>query len=313
MEAARHLNELDTRTLTKANLFCEVADLNGSSLTIDDLADLLSMEADAPGLRALLEGSQSETGYRIISGYILKEGSRLGPEDMLRRRGVAAEYISSALKVSRFIRGGDARLVAISGSTAYGSVGPLDDLDFFCVTSEHCAWLFITRSLLLLRIMRVFSSGFERVCLSCVMDEGYAESVFGKPQGALFSRDALTTIVLSGGGVYSKLLQMGIWMRDYFPRIYDRRTASAATPVDGPRASLVKRLLNSYLYHTVGRYIMLKSYIKNRKLALSGSRGMTFAARMGEDHCIFESERYLRMKRMYDSAYEGGTRAVAEA
>lgn len=306
------LNKLDGPSLAKVNLFYEIATLNGSLLTVDDLADLLSAEADVERLRNVLESSR-ELGYGTVSGYILKAGDNLEPEEMLRRREMAAEYVSAALNVSRVIRGAGAQLIAVSGSTSYGSVGPLDDLDFFCVTSECCAWLFITRSLLILRIMRTFSHSFGRVCLSCVMDEGYAKSVFRKPQGALFSRDALTTVVLYGAGFYTKLLQVGGWMREFFPRIYDRRAGLNTTPMECPRASLMKRLANAYLYQIVGKYILLKSYIENRKMARLRRPGRAFAARLGEDHCIFESERYTKMKRMYDTVYAEGAGLLAQA
>jgi hypothetical protein len=131
------------------------------------------------------------------------------------------------------------------------------------------------------------------------MDQSFAEKAFGSEQDPIFARDALNAIVLTGNEEYDALLARASWMRRLFPHLYAARTGSVVTPERHVRPSVKDRVLNLLLFHTVGRYIRMKSMLENRRIAKYNDRGRLFETRLGYDHCIYESLRYRQMRRIY--------------
>ncbi|MBI3023847.1 MAG: hypothetical protein HYY68_09040 [Thaumarchaeota archaeon] len=90
-------------------------------------------------------------------------------------------------------------------------------------------------------------------------------------------------------------------MKNFYPKLYLSKMNSKRinSMNNDSGSSAIKRILNSYLFHVVGRYIRLKSSLLNRRLAKEGKMSSIFAVRMGEDHCIYESVRYRQLRELY--------------
>ncbi|MDA4131857.1 MAG: hypothetical protein OK454_01850, partial [Thaumarchaeota archaeon] len=136
-------------------------------------------------------------------------------------------------------------------------------------------------------------------CFSYVIDEERARTEFGEAKDGLFARDALSAHVLAGRDFYRSLLIAGSWMQGYFPRMYARRVVNR--DADGrpatPRAG--SALLNSFLFYSVGTYVRMKAALLNRQYRRRGETSAVFQSRIGKDHCVYESNRYRRLRRMY--------------
>jgi hypothetical protein len=135
-----------------------------------------------------------------------------------------------------------------------------------------------------------------------VLDEEYARKLFASPNDALFARDALTAQVLQGSLFYNWLLRRSRWLSNYFPKLYQRRTSEEVGEVNEEETaeySVFPRLLNMFLFLTVGNYIRLKSAVLNWKLNRRAETEFRFKLKIGTDHCIFESLRYLKLRDMY--------------
>ena len=57
--------------------------------------------------------------------------------------------------------------------------------------------------------------------------------------------------------------------------------------------------LNTFLYYTVGGYVRMKAYLLNRRYRSRGDVSSVFRVRIGSDHCVYESNRYQRLRGMY--------------
>ncbi len=118
----------------------------------------------------------------------------------------------------------------------------------------------------------------------------------------IFARDALTVKLIEGRKTYHGLLEEAKWMKVHFPALYDIRvleTDSEGRGASSARAGARPAVLNQLLYHTVGSFLRMKSWALNRKFAKFGRRWSEFETRIGPDHCIYESNKYRRLGRMY--------------
>ena len=58
-------------------------------------------------------------------------------------------------------------------------------------------------------------------------------------------------------------------------------------------------LLNTFLYHTLGVFLRMKSWTLNRRLTKAGWHSAIFVTRLGPGHYIYESNRYRKLRKMY--------------
>jgi hypothetical protein len=291
--------------------FCQIAGENGAVISLRELIGLAAIEASEHEL-ATAFSSDSKLGSKFLleSGYVLDrhtvtEGTpRQTVEEEERRREVARANLKMARRFGTALMRGTV-LVSVSGANSFLSARKEDDVDFFCVTKTNGMWPFMLRALILARIHRLANKDVAELCFSCVMDERWAMKAFRKRQHPIFARDALTAKVIGGGSTYHVLLQEARWMEDYFPAFYSMRlretnpqgVQSTRNEAAGSEGSFV---LNSFLYHTLGTFLRMKSWTLNRKLAKAGRRSAVFATRIGVGHHIYESNRYRKLRRMYD-------------
>lgn len=290
----------------KVRLFCSVAKANGSLLSLGELLELLPEQRTQTELELAIKSSPGlDSTYEVRSGFIVERSAGRPAEtrDAAGRLKAKSNRLQ-AEGIAPLLNAPGARTIGISGSTSYGSASKSEDLDFFCVTDVDSLWIFLTRALVVSRAIKYLRRPAPEICLSCTIDTEYAERFFSTRNDPLFARDALSMIVLSGKDYYRHLIGKGLWMRSVYPLLYSTRLGDhrAAVSADS-ESSIGRRVLNRLLYATVGNYIRFKSFIHNREFLKRGQSDSVFKLLLGENHCIYESVRYTKIKRMYEGEW----------
>ncbi|MDA4121650.1 MAG: hypothetical protein OK456_00545 [Thaumarchaeota archaeon] len=289
---------------------CQIAKHNGSVLNLSELIDATSMPTNEEELQVAWGTNPTlSSRYSLEAGWIVeKDWGSSGVEGAVERanwsRARSAWNIAQAVDFARLCVHGEVRLLAVSGGNSYDRAGPADDVDLFCVTNKDSMWLFMLRSLLLARAFRLLRRRTAPFCFSYVVEEERVRDDFARKEGGLFARDALMARVVHGQGFYGRLLRESPWMGAYFPTLYSKRAGEAvATEPQGAgprRRGGLRAAANSFLFYTVGSYIKLKAYFLNGKYRRVGNISAVFRADIGKDRCVYESNRYRRLRRMYD-------------
>jgi hypothetical protein len=285
-----------------------VARMHGSRVSLADLVQLLPSQASGEDVaRALQSSPKLANEYVLQDGFVLpraKPGLPVAEDD---RGGNTAANVRLARWLASRLAGDDVRVLAVSGSTSYGAASRRDDVDLFCVVRPGSMWTFLARALLLTRASRLSGRDRSPICLSCVMDSDYADSLFRSDRGALFARDALVAEVILGQDEYGELLRCAPWMKRYFPRLYNLRGGGKESPSSGRLGpSGLQRFADRFLFVTLGSYISAKARLHNLSLARQGKRQAWFRARVGLDHLIYESAKYTTLKQMYGEIRPSG-------
>jgi hypothetical protein len=292
---------LTDESISRIDLLYNVARLNDSVLSLRDLQVLLNSETSLSELEdAFADTPILKSKYNLQSGFVFEKGKDDAIVALeLQKRRKAFGNVALGARLAARLKGKGSVIIAIGGSTSYQSVKESDDLDFFCITHTDSVWIFLTKALLLLRATRLYSSQPSGACLSCVMDQDFAEKLFGNEQDPLFARDALNAIVLEGDKQYRSLLLKADWIARMFPRLYAARSIPIEGAIHRRDSSVIRRVVNLFLFRTVGVYIRMKSMLENRRIARHGNKGRLFVTRVGRDHCIYESMRYRKMREIY--------------
>jgi len=167
-------------------------------------------------------------------------------------------------------------------------------------------WAFMLKSFILARIYSFTRRPDSPFCFSFIMDENWAKEELSTPQDALFARDSLTAKVISEGDAYYPILEKASWMKSYFPSLYERKMKEAASRrASELRAHKGSRILNLWLFLTLGSFVSLKAWARNRKLAKDGRPNDLFRISIGPDHLEFVSRKYLELGKMYSTLRKG--------
>ena len=289
---------------------CQIAKHNGSVLNLSELIDATSMPTNEEELQvAWRTNPRLSSRYSLEAGWIVeRDGASSGVEGAVVRanwsRARSAWNIKQAVDFARLCVRREVRLLAVSGGNSYDRAGPADDVDLFCVTDRDSMWLFMLRSLLLARAFRLRRRRTAPFCFSYVVEEKIVREDFARKEGGLFARDALMARVIHGQNFYGRLLRDSPWMSVYFPSLYAKRVGDdAATGSQGEsdrRGGGWRAAANSFLFYTVGSYIKLKAYLLNGKYRRAGNTSAVFRADIGKGRCVYESNTYRRLRRMYD-------------
>jgi hypothetical protein len=307
------------REVAEISGYCEIAKANRSAITVRELLELTRADATEEELvRAWGRNAEISARYALESGYVLERGAGGEPlaggvEVEETNRARARSNVLAAKDFARLCADGRVRLLAVSGGNSYKSARQGDDIDLFCVTGRDALWVFMLKSLLLARLYRI-TRRCAPFCFSYVMDEADAGRTFAETRDALFARDALTAEVLVGRGFYRSLLEKGSWMGGFFPRMYARGLTEAVGParsLDSARGT--GRALNALLYRTVGTYVRMKAYLLNRRYRSALDTPAVFRVLIGPGHCIYESNRYDGLRRMYEGRRRRPTTSAAAA
>ncbi len=285
-----------------------IAKANGSLLSLKDLVALTRTNLSEEQLMSWWAITPELAGfYELKNGLIIERGNDYpwsAPRILDReqeKRARAESYARYAREFASFCTGQETKLIAISGSTSYHTTSAADDLDIFCITKPDHLWLFLTKSLLLARFLQIFRRSEPRICFSYAVDQNFVINEFLRARDPLFARDALTTIVVHGQEFYEELLKKSSWISNYFPCLYQQRTNAVRLEPEREKiaSSPSRRFLNALLLVLVGNYIAFKSAMLNRRLTKQRKFSSLFKARIGPDHCIFESVRYSKLRDMY--------------
>jgi hypothetical protein len=307
--------KLTERQSREIETYCRIARENGALISLRELMGLASIDASEEELEnAFLFDPRLLSNFILESGYVLERAS--GSEEAARKIVVEQEQsrtraranLTIASAFGRFLAKGTV-LVSVSGANSYLSATENEDIDFFCITKTDGMWPFMLKGLLLARIYRLANRKVPELCFSCEMDEARADQEFKVRQDPIFARDALTAKVIKGRTALHGLLKEAQWMHSYFPAFYGMRineTDPEARSPSGDEAEARKGspLLNSFLYYTLGSFLRMKSWALNRRFTRKGRRSSIFAARISKSCCIYESNRYTSLRRMYGELHE---------
>lgn len=293
----------DENFATLLGVVLKVAQMHGSPVALSDLVKLLPAGTATKDIEVAFEALPTLPGNYVLKDGILvpRAGDHPLSDDFNRNLQHSIANIEVARWISKALGSGQALTIAVSGSTSYRAASPRDDVDLFCVTRPHTMWFFLAKALLLTRMSRVLRKSNVPICLSCLMEERYATSLFAKDGGALFARDALVAEVVLGHDKYATLLHSAPWMKRYFPKLYSgKSTPSTMNANSKTKSSSWNRCVNLFLFMTLGSYIRAKARFHNHVLAREGKSMSIFHARAGPDHLIYESAKYIRLKEIYD-------------
>jgi hypothetical protein len=294
----------DPRVEELVGMAMKVATLHGASLALADLLQLLPSEASRDEVARALETSPSlKQMYNLRDGLVVPKASTsdTSSSNNERARSSSTNTLLAHWLASRV--GPSAVVMAVSGSTSYRSASWEDDVDLFCVIRAGFMWPFIAKTLVLTRMSRITGGKRAPICLSCIMDWNYARHLFRSDRGGLMARDALVADVLVGETEYQSLIETASWMSRYFPKLYELRGGRGAPPSVHADTGVLGRVLNLFLYATLGTFIKAKARIHNLSLAKKGRTLARFEAKVGVDHLIYESAKYLKTKELYDSVH----------
>jgi hypothetical protein len=289
--------------------YCRIAAASGALPSLKDLVELLPIDATAEELEERISSDESLASKVFVeSGHVVLKSpgsdrriAREAAEEADRRRRRAIANLEAARVFAQLVNK-DAIFVAVAGTNSYLSAAEGDDIDFYCITKTDGMWGFMLKSLILSRVCSLIRKATPPFCFSFVMDEKQAREELSRPKGALYARDTLTAKVISGGGAYRAILGNASWMRSHFPTVYERRLAEVDGDT-GPWLSADKgsRVMNMWLFLTLGSYVHLRAWVMNRKLAKQRKSDAIFKTWIGPGRLEYASRRYVELGKMYQA------------
>jgi hypothetical protein len=298
---------LDQAQKEEVLAYCRIAEVSGALLTLKDLVELLAIDATEEELEESISSDESLSSQVFIeSGLVLlrhpgsdRGSAREAAQEEDRRRRRAMANLEAARAFARLLSR-DTVFVAVAGTNSYLSAAVDDDIDFYCITKTDGMWAFMIRSLALSRVFSSLGKLTPQFDFSFVMDEKTAKEELSRPKGALYARDTLNARVISGSDAYKAILENALWMKSFFPTLYERRLAEVGSRegrhLPGKKGS---RIMNSWLFLTLGSYVALRAWVLNRKLAKRGRTDAIFKTWIGPGRLEYASRRYLELGKMY--------------
>jgi hypothetical protein len=289
--------------------YCKIAAVSGALLSLKDLAELLPIDATEEELERSISSDAFLSPKVIVeSGRVLlrQAGSEQGKareatEEADKRKSRAIANVEAGRMFARLLSKG-AVFVAVAGTNSYLSASEHDDIDFYCITKTDGMWVFMLKSLILSRVISLIRRSEPPFCFSFVLDERQANKETGSPKGALYARDTLTAMVISGGSAYHAILENASWMRSYFPTVYARRLREVGgTAGSFPSSKKGSRIMNMWLFYTLGSYVTLRAWVLNRRLAKKRKTDAIFRTLIGPGQLEYVSRKYMELGRMYQA------------
>lgn len=289
--------------------YCRIAAVSGALLSLRDLAELLPIDATEEELERSISTDKFLAPKVIVeSGRVLpRQGgpdlasAREASEEADKRRNRAMANVEAGRTFARLLSKG-AVFTGVAGTNSYLSAAEHDDIDFYCITKTDGMWVFMLKALILSRIFALTRRNEPAFDFSFVLDERQANEELSRPQGALYARDTLTAMVISGGSAYHAILEHASWIRSYFPKVYARRLKEmGGAGGQAPPAKKGSKVLNMFLFRTLGSYVSLRAWVLNRKLASQGNFGSVFQTKIGPGQLEYTSRRYVELGKMYQA------------
>ncbi len=233
----------------------------------------------------------------VREGYVFPYGMDVDPAVLHRARKESAERIEVARDIlSRDLRsmGRLLRYVAVTGSTAFGSAQPEDDLDFFVVTRKGTLWTFLLVTYILGRLR---SRKGIQLCLNYVLDERSASREFLSTQHIIFAREALVMKPVFGREYGARLLAQAPWIHEMFPRIERLHGSSSAPSTE--RSPLFPVLTGVGIFPFLATYLVLLGLYRSGRYSKSGQFESAFRTDFGWRRLSYKSEKYDHLLALY--------------
>ncbi len=174
-------------------------------------------------------------------------------------------------------------------------------------------WLTFFKALLLARIFNIKAAiNGERTdfCLSYMQDKKSFEEEIIRRRNPMFAREFLSLFVIDGTDCYRELLERTSWMSDIFPKLYTLRmfdyskNETCGTEFrQGPQAH---DSINLFVYVLLGSFLRLKAFLRNLRFRKQRKTKDVFEAKITQGSCVYTSERYRELERLYNSSYSSG-------
>ncbi len=284
--------------------FVDIANMNGAAITLGDLLDLLPLNINSTG--ELAEAITNQLGDQLVvkDGYVARRdrtaligSTKSSVNESNRKIQDTKIFVESNPKLFS-----DAVIVAVSGSASYGSANSDDDVDVFLVTRSGVLWKTLFRILLYIRAKRVLrlDGGFlSKLCFSIAFTVDGFEELLKTRSDPLTARELVALKPIKGGTTLNWYLSSAGWIRSYYPRFSPRRTNTA--PPTEHRHSVSEALVG----RLVGSYLEFVARIRNHLFKLQGSYDSMFKVVRGKNMLIYESLRYVELRRRYVWAFDG--------
>ena len=266
--------------------------------TFHSAEDLESFVGNDPILRTDLVIEGGELGWRTAA-----QPNRRRQQDILTEQRVRIAQVFGR-RLARWCPW--LRLVAISGSMAFGGTNPNNDIDFFVVTGPNRAWITLLIAMLGARFGHRVHPNWPVFCFNRVIEENECRDAFRTPQDPLFAREALSLRVLEGPLFHQELLCSASWMKEVFPELY----RTALSTADGAATKVERREGRLWSVANVGARAILAPYltivglVRNKRLLRDGNSTARFRTVIEHGFFAYESEKYERLRATYKEAFE---------
>ena len=251
--------------------------------------------------------------FLVKDGYLFTSQDQSIASRCERERMSAAKLDSAACfanlltRLVPFIR-----TIAVTGSVAYGSADKWDDIDLFVVTERKRLWLSAFLMLLQVRLSKVLgvrASHLSNFCLSYMHDqEAFSKESRRNRTNALFARELLKAKPVAGKDEYRRILEENRWVSELYSTPYWEKLRLIGERLDETEPSehtgsqLRSFFLNwaeGIVYATLSRYLQLRAYLANLKLASEGKNLRTFEPIISSASCVYTSNFYRWLRALW--------------
>lgn len=275
----------------------------GVSVPLREMAGLLppDVASDPEGVMRWLAAHPG--AGRLVGDRVVPARATVA-DDWEERRARGRRFLAEA---ERLVEGPLApvqsllRCVAVTGSVAYGEPAAGDDLDFFLVTREGAVWPVLLWSFWAARRRRApGGDSAAHWCFNSVLEEPEAWRTFGRAQGFLFAREALTARPVWGDEYYRSLVGASSWMRAEIPLLY-RTWAAGGLPPPPPfaPASPAVRAVNFLIWPWLAAYLAGKALLHNHRLRRRGEPDRGFRVIAEPRRMEVRTARFEGLRRLY--------------
>jgi len=287
-------------------LAIEIASKCGQAIAFKDI-NLLLNQPNQKTIRQIVQHDPQisksvsiEKNYAVIKGYESLFQKRKEREKTSKKfQEKAASFASQLLKIDS-----NWRLIAVCGSTAYGSAKNTDDIDLLLTTKKNKMWQSFFKALLLARIFSLkaeINRQKTNFCLSYVKDEKSFEDEITQHKTPLIARELLSIQVLYGENYYKSLLTKSNWIAKLFPNLYKIKLHPKEKIITINANQNDNGVLNLFIYATLKKYLLLKALIKNLKYRKQHKKNHLFVTKITQGACVYTSKRYQELEKIYNS------------
>ena len=285
-----------------------IASKCGQAITYDEIALMLPKMSTSINIKNFMQtDSEILEQITIKNNLITLKGYEHLFNESPHRELVSKQKFRNAIIFANSLLSSKShlKLLAVCGSVAYGAATDDDDIDFFLIAQKNRMWLTFAKSLLLARIInsdKTVDKKPPNFCLSYVQDEKNFAHEAASHRDLLFARELLSAKVLAGSNFYYSMLDDIEWIKNTLPAFYNSKLSNknGVYSINEPyyRSGLLD-ISNTVIYVLLGNYLRFKAFLKNLSFKKKGQFKDLFEAKITKGSCIYNSERYKALEKMY--------------